>query len=117
MRLLAALSAAGTKVCLRRSGSTPCLNLTPEEMRLLRELAEKPRTISGTKSHAGLKRLVEAGYVEDQAAARGDTSVIRYELTDKGLRRAERDRHRLNPWRTKCQRKPPTLAKYQSLKG
>jgi DNA-binding MarR family transcriptional regulator len=73
-------------------GVHPMFKLTPEEMRLLRELAEKPRTISGTKSHAELKRLVEAGYVEDQPATRGDTSVIRYEITDKGraaLKRAD----------------------------
>jgi hypothetical protein len=58
--------------------------LTPEEFDFLRELAKGPRTISGPRSHAGLKRLLEAEYVTALAATRGDPSLVRYEIADKG---------------------------------
>jgi DNA-binding PadR family transcriptional regulator len=58
--------------------------LTPEEFDFLRELAKGPRTISGPRSHAGLKRLVKADYVTALEATRGDTSLVRYEITDEG---------------------------------
>jgi DNA-binding PadR family transcriptional regulator len=63
------------------------LELTAEEIDLLRELAKGPRTISGPRSHAGLKRLVDAEFVTTIAATRGDLSVVRYEITDKGRAR------------------------------
>jgi DNA-binding PadR family transcriptional regulator len=58
--------------------------LTPEEFDFLRELAKGPRTISGPRSHAGLKRLVEADYVTALAVTRGDPSLVRYEILDQG---------------------------------
>jgi DNA-binding PadR family transcriptional regulator len=58
--------------------------LTPEELDFLRELTTGPRTISGPRSHAGLKRLVEADYVTALKVTRGDTSLVRYEITDQG---------------------------------
>jgi hypothetical protein len=63
---------------------SPMPKLTPEEFDFLRELAKGPRTISGPRSHAGLKRLVKAAYVSASAVTRGDTSLVRYEITDKG---------------------------------
>jgi DNA-binding PadR family transcriptional regulator len=60
------------------------LKLTAEEIDLLQELGKGPRTISGPRSHAGLKRLVQADYVTALAATRGDPSLVRYEITDKG---------------------------------
>jgi hypothetical protein len=60
------------------------LELTAEEIDLLRELAMGPRQISGTRTRAGLTRLVDAYYVHEQPVTRGDTSVITYEITDIG---------------------------------
>ena len=68
------------------------ITLTSEEIRLLNELSERERAISGNKSHAGLKRLVEAGYVVAEAMTRGDPSMVKYQITDTGretLRAAE----------------------------
>ncbi len=40
------------------------MNFTDEELRLLKELAEGERTISGNKNREGLRRLIEADYKE-----------------------------------------------------
>jgi hypothetical protein len=60
------------------------VKLTPEEIDLFRELAKGPRTIFGPRSHSGLRRLVEAGYLTALAATRGDPPLVRYEITNKG---------------------------------
>jgi len=44
------------------------------------------------KSHAGLKHLIEAGYVVAESMTRGDPSMVKYQITDTGceaLRAAE----------------------------
>jgi len=61
-------------------GIHPMLKLTAEEVDLLRELAKGPRTISGPRSHAGLKRLFEAEYVTALEAMRGDPFSARSAL-------------------------------------
>jgi hypothetical protein len=68
------------------------ITLTSEGIRLLNELSERERSISGNKSPEGLKRLIEAGYVVAEAVTRGDPSRIKYRITDAGreaLRAAE----------------------------
>lgn len=60
------------------------MTLTREEVRLLKELSESERSISGNQSHAELKRLIEAGYVVDEPVTRGDPSIIKDRITDAG---------------------------------
>lgn len=60
------------------------IKMTREEIGLLRELANGARTISGNRSRTGLKRIIEAGYVTEQAATRGDLSAVFYNITNKG---------------------------------
>jgi hypothetical protein len=49
------------------------MELTLQEVGLLEELAAQDRTISGAKSRSGLDRLVEAGFVTEQALNISDT--------------------------------------------
>ncbi len=55
--------------------------LTKDEIDLLCQLQEKHRTISGNKSHQGLRRLIEAGFVVEQPLNLSDTI---FSLTDRG---------------------------------
>ena len=59
--------------------------LTDEELRLLKELVEKPQTISGNRTREGLRRLIEAGYVDEISLNLSDTC---YAITDRGCRAA-----------------------------
>ena len=68
------------------------LKMTPEELILMQQLAEKEQRMSGNKDPSGLKRLIAAGYVTETPATRGDTSAVVYTITGKGrdaLRAAE----------------------------
>ena len=63
----------------QRSGTMA--QLTYDEMRLLRELKNGDRTISGNKPHGGLDRLVKEGYVRAHSL---NVSEVRYSITAKG---------------------------------
>jgi DNA-binding MarR family transcriptional regulator len=66
-------------------GEAAMLNLTGEEVALLRELADHggERTISGNKGHDGLKSLVDAKYVESYAIS---VDCVIYKITDAGCK-------------------------------
>jgi hypothetical protein len=49
------------------------LELTSEELALLRQLEQGERTISGNKDRRGLGRLIEADYVKERALNISDT--------------------------------------------
>ncbi len=57
------------------------MSLTEEELRLLSDLTDCERIISGNKNRAGLKRLVAAGYVKEASLNASDTI---YSLTSTG---------------------------------
>jgi hypothetical protein len=60
------------------------ITLTAEEIRYLEQLAkadERGRTIGAPTRRGGLQRLVEAGYVTDQAIS---LDVVLYVITDLG---------------------------------
>ena len=60
------------------------IELTPEEIALLEELAAAGQdgpTISGARRRDGLARLVEVGFVTDQAAS---MDSVLYLITDRG---------------------------------
>lgn len=57
------------------------MDLTQEEIGLLRQLEEGPRTLSGNKQRGGMKRLVTAGWVTERAL---NISDAEYTITDAG---------------------------------
>lgn len=57
------------------------MTLTGEELILLKALSERERTISGNKNRNGLRRLIEAGYVDEISS---NLSVTIYTITDLG---------------------------------
>ena len=57
------------------------MQLTQEEIRLLRQASGSPQTISGNRSRDGVKRLVEAGWLIERSLNLSDTE---YAITDAG---------------------------------
>lgn len=57
------------------------MQLTQDEIRLLRQASAGPQTTTGTGSNAGLKRLVEAGWLTERSL---NSSVSEYEITAPG---------------------------------
>ena len=73
--------AGGRRRFPARQRSGTMAQLTYDEMRLLRELKNGDRTISGNKPHGGFDRLVKEGYVRAHSL---NVSEVLYSITAKG---------------------------------
>jgi hypothetical protein len=57
------------------------MQLTQDEIRLLRQLSRGPQTIAGSRPRDGLRRLVDAGWASERSQK---VFVTEYQITDAG---------------------------------